>query len=470
MKRDELEQLSKNELIELQLAQNEQLARLQAAFEQLKADYEALLYKFEHNQKKPPPTSKNSSQPPSRDQKPKKPKHHGRKRKHGPPEGHEKHERQLVANPDQVVELHPQRCQACQTDLSQAAGQLTKVNQVTELPPAKAQVLEVRQYEVACLHCGRTEVAQPPAGLEMERTFGARLEATVVYLRQEQHLSYQRTQEALRLLSGVDISQGAIDHIMRRAGQSALAQVPAIQAVVTRSPVIHCDETGCRVEGSNWWEWVFCTPQAVLHLIRHNRSADIIREVMGTFEAEVWVSDCHTAQLKAPSKERQLCLAHQHRNLQALVEAQPQLLWPKEMQVLFQHAIHVHHERQKLSPAAFEKQVARVERICERLLNRPNAPPEIGKLLRRYQKHRPSLFVFLHRTDVEPTNNVAEQALRPSVIHRKVTNGFRSGWGAKAYAAIASVIHTAERSGGNAFQAIQSLFGPPALPLQARCE
>jgi transposase len=117
-----------------------------------------------------------------------------------------------------------------------------------------------------------------------------------------------------------------------------------------------------------------------------------------------------------------------------------------------------------------EEQVARVERICERLLNRPHAPPEIGKLLRRYQKHRQSLFVFLHRTDVEPTNNVAEQALRCSVIHRKVTNGFRSGWGAKTYAAIASVIHTAECSDMHAFQAIQSLFGPPALPLHVRCE
>jgi transposase len=62
---------------------------------------------------------------------------------------------------------------------------------------------------------------------------------------------------------------------------------------------------------------------------------------------------------------------------------------------------------------------------------------------------------------------VAERALRPSVIHRKVTNGFRSSWGADAYAAIASVIHTAERSGVHAFHAIQSLFGTTALPLQA---
>jgi transposase len=470
MRREELEQLSKDQLIDLLLAQYEQLVKLQAAFEQLKADYEALKYKFEHNQKKPPTTSKNSSQPPSRDEKPSKPKHHGRRRKHGPPEGHEPHERQMVAQPDQVVELHPERCQACQSDLSQTEGQLVKVNQITELPPASAQVVEVRQYEACCPHCGQTEVAQPEEGLEMERTFGTRLEATVVYYRQEQHMSYQRTQEALHALNGVHISQGAIDHIMRRAGRSALKKEPAIRQGVACSAVIHSDETGSRVEAGNWWEWVFCAPQAVLHVIRDNRSQDIIKEVMGQQVAEVWVSDCHTAQLKAPAKERQLCLAHQLRNLQALVDAHLGVLWPKEMQALFQHAIRLHHERGKLTPETFQEQVARVERICERLLNRPHAPPEIGKLLRRYQKHRQSLFVFLHRTDVEPTNNVAEQALRCSVIHRKVTNGFRSGWGAKTYAAIASVIHTAERSDMHAFQAIQSLFGPPALPLHVRCE
>ena len=46
--------------------------------------------------------------------------------------------------------------------------------------------------------------------------------------------------------------------------------------------------------------------------------------------------------------------------------------------------------------------------------------------------------------DVPATNNVAERALRPSVIFRKVTNGFRSDWGAQTYAAFRSVVSTAK--------------------------
>ncbi|MFL9828564.1 transposase [Rhodoplanes sp. SY1] len=55
---------------------------------------------------------------------------------------------------------------------------------------------------------------------------------------------------------------------------------------------------------------------------------------------------------------------------------------------------------------------------------------------------RGKLLVFLTRRDIEPTNNVSKRALRPSVIFRKVTNGFRSAWGAKAYADICSVVAT----------------------------
>ena len=91
--------------------------------------------------------------------------------------------------------------------------------------------------------------------------------------------------------------------------------------------------------------------------------------------------------------------------------------------------------------------------------------PDASRMQRRYQNHRQSLFIFLYRRDVSPTNNVSERALRPSVIHRKVIGCFRSKWGAHAYAALATVVDTAELNGIHAFAAIQSLFGRPSPPL-----
>ena len=47
------------------------------------------------------------------------------------------------------------------------------------------------------------------------------------------------------------------------------------------------------------------------------------------------------------------------------------------------------------------------------------------------------------------TNNVSERHLRPSVIFRNVTNGFRCEWGAETYAAFRSVVSTAKANGAS---------------------
>jgi transposase len=280
-------------------------------------------------------------------------------------------------------------------------------------------------------------------------------------------MSYERTQTALWNLHGVAISQGGIDQIMQRAGRQAVAATEPLQQAVQASAVVNSDETSARVDGRNWWEWVFCTATAILHVIKPSRGADVIQAVMSTHCAEVWGSDCWSAQLKAPAQCRQLCLAHQLRNLQAVLDRYPRLFWAQAMQALFRYAIHVHHQRDQLSAAQFATQVARIATLCDWLLARPLAQPEALRLQQRYRKHRQHLFVFLERTDVAPTNNVSERALRSSVVHRKVSGGFRSQWGAEAYAALASIIDTAALKGTKAFEALQTLLGPPALPLPA---
>lgn len=317
MLQEEMEQLNREELISIILKQAKLIVALQK-------EIDALRMKLEKGQK-PPTNSKNSSQPPSRDQKSGKLANRP-KRKHGPSKGHEKYERKFVAKPDHTLELKAERCSACHADLHEQAGKLVDVNQVVELPPAKAEVIEVRQYEVACQACGHLETMPAPEGLEMKRTFGTRLEATVTYYRQEQHMSYQRTEQALLALHGVEISQGGIDQIMQRSGKKAKAEMPGIQSVIQTSKVINSDETGTRIDGQKAWEWVFCTLEAVLHVIKPSRGADVIRSVMGQHQVEVWGSDCLTSQLNAPALLWQICLAHQLRNLQAVVELYPNAL------------------------------------------------------------------------------------------------------------------------------------------------
>jgi len=66
-----------------------------------------------------------------------------------------------------------------------------------------------------------------------------------------------------------------------------------------------------------------------------------------------------------------------------------------------------------------------------------------------------NLFLFLEEAGIPPTNNSSEQAIRMSVIFRRVTNGFRSSWGRDLFAAVRSVVNTGNRHGLTAYQSIQ---------------
>ena len=77
----------------------------------------------------------------------------------------------------------------------------------------------------------------------------------------------------------------------------------------------------------------------------------------------------------------------------------------------------------------------------------------------RLRKHfgglREHLFTFITERAAPATNNGSERELRPSVIFRKVTNGFRSEWGRDLFAAVRSVVGTGQRANLSPFAAIR---------------
>jgi transposase len=150
-----------------------------------------------------------------------------------------------------------------------------------------------------------------------------------------------------------------------------------------------------------------------------------------------------------------------------VLDHQPRLQWALALQALFRQALHLGKRRTELSPQGYARRVTEVEHRLVGLLQQQVRGVHARRLRQRYRRHREHLFVFLHCPDVPPDNNACERALRPSVIHRKVTNGFRSEWGAHAYAALATIIETAKLHHHNVFDTLVQLMGPPVLPLLA---
>jgi transposase len=444
---ESLRELSRDDLIEL-------ILKLAGEVQQLQAEVTTL--------KKPRTTSRNSSQPPSRDWKQNRAAGK-RSKKRGAKSGHAKAERALVDNPTTVIEVPVATCANCGTDLRAVAPQRTIRRQITELPEIKPVVIETRQDEVACPCCQQLQRGVLPEGLEATRQFGPRLEGLVAYFHHEHHMGFERTQTVLQDVLDIPISEGGAVAIIERAGEAAQPEAEVIGEQVRQSKVIGSDETSARVNGRNWWEWVFQSPAGEYHLIVPSRGQNVIDAFMREARAEVWNSDCWKPQLNAPADLHQLCIPHQIRNLQKLIDERPHLRWAREMQDLFRGAVHLGHRRDELTIPGFQGQVTRLEKRLDELLHRRVTGRLAVNLLDRYRTHREHLFVFLYRPDVPPDNNACERALRPSVIHRKVLGSFRSEWGPRAYAALATVLNTTKRAGENAFHKLVSLMGKPIL-------
>lgn len=162
-----------------------------------------------------------------------------------------------------------------------------------------------------------------------------------------------------------------------------------------------------------------------------------MEEVMEEYETNVWVSDLYGAQLGHGGKS-QVCLARQIRNLKYGIDCGDRVFAPG-MRELLCEAMDVGKHRDTLDDQTLEEKLRVFEQRVQELLSREPTDKEGIRLQNRYMKHADGLFVFLADRDVPYTNNVSERSIRMSKMFLKVTNGFRSVWGADMFGAVRSV-------------------------------
>jgi transposase len=131
------------------------------------------------------------------------------------------------------------------------------------------------------------------------------------------------------------------------------------------------------------------------------------------------------------------------------------------MKRLFLKAIALQRRRHTLADSTVQQYCSRLRGSLREILNLHPKSVEGQQLRKRYHKIRDHLLLFLTDETVLPTNNASEQALRWSVVFRKVTNGFRSEWGAELFTQVRSLVNTAQRQGISAFDAISRALTSP---------
>jgi len=439
---------SRVDLIALIEAQAQQIATLTARIAALEARLAA-----------PTKTPDNSSVPPSKGQKPELP-DPGKK---PPRPSRPGVTRTLAEHPDKIIAATLSACPHC--DHALAAADMADIHAYDhiDLPPIRPIVTRIHRHRGVCPCCRKPVSAAAPEGFAPGSPFGPGIAALIIHLHITQAISFERLARLMDEVFGLSISEGAIANILVRAQTPLVAAAATIADAVRASPVVGSDETSARVGGKTRWQWVLLSTTAVCHIIADTRAAAVVTTFLRGARPEVWVADRYCGQL-GHGAVRQVCLAHLLRDATYAIEAGDADFAPAFKRLLLR-AVAIGKRRASLKDSTLAHYRADLDRRLDRLLCGPQPQPASARrLLRAMRRDRADLFRFVTRRDVPYTNNACERALRPSVIFRKVTNCFRAEWGAKVYAAAASVIATGRLHGLTALDALRAaLAGAPVM-------
>jgi transposase len=399
--------------------------------------------------------SRNSSRPPSSDppQSPRPRRGRSGRRRGGQP-GHAGHTRTLVPveEVDEVVVLKPDRCRGCQAPLWGEDARPFR-HQVIEIPPIQPMVTEYQWHQLTCPSCGETTRAPWPKGVP-SGTYGPRVHAMVALCSGSYRLSKRTTAQVMEDVFRVPMSVGTISQSEKATTEVLAAPVEEARAYVPEHPVAHLDETSWRQGVKRAWLWVAVTTLVTVFVIRQSRGGQVARELLGKGFTGILVTDRDSAYNWYAVRWRQLCWSHLWRDFEAIrgrgglsEEIGEALLEQTHQMFTWWHRVCA----DTLARSTFRSYMTPLRREVERLL-KVGSQCGVAKTegtCREILKRREALWTFVQVEGVEPTNNIAERAIRPGVQWRKGSFGTQSEDGSRFVESMMTVVATLKQQKRN---------------------
>jgi transposase len=415
--------------------------------------------------------SSTSSKPPSSDivkpPKPPPPEGQDRRRIGGQP-GHPKHER--VAFPPEAVnggsfDHRLDSCPACGLDLLSALDVAPRVVQQVDVREVPLAIQEHRSHPGWCPHCQKMYEAPLPPGIARGGLVGPSLTTLIAYLKGACHASFSTVRKFLRDVVRVTISRGELARVIAKVSRALERPYEELLGALPDEARLNVDETGHKQNGQRQWTWCFRAGLYTLFKIDPSRSGDVLIGVLGTEFNGVLGCDYFSAYRRYHREFGvllQFCLAHLIRDvkyLTTLPDARDRAYGERLREALRQ-LFAVIHRREELSAAAFQDRLdaARTEVLRCGAQDVPETRAS-GNLAKRFAVHGESYFRFITTPEVEPTNNLAEQAIRFVVLDRLVTQGTRSEAGNRWCERIWTVIATCVQQGRSVFAYLEAAVG-----------
>lgn len=445
MKREDLLELSKEQLVEIILRLLEANAALAARVAQLE----------DQLSKRRPPKDKSKpdwvrANKPKTDPKPSSKKGHrgfGRK----------------CEEPTRRVQHVAANCPVCGRILR--GGWVKRRRQVLHVPVVPVQVVAHEIIARRCPKCHNDVL--PEVDLSAEVVGQSRVSvdtmSMIATMSEDGRMPLRAIQRQLERLHGLKLSLGElvdILHLVAKRGQGTLKQ---LKEQVRASPVVHGDESGWRENGQNGYIWSFSTPDVRYFEYRHTRSGTVVTEILGDAFEGCLTTDFYAGYNRMQGRH-QRCWAHLLRDIHGLKEDFPDDTslhrWARRVHKLFRWA------------KAFESsdlgRRQQAQRVFERTLSSICQPYLSGQavqrtLCERVERFLPELFEFVADPLVPADNNAAERSLRTLVIDRKISGGTRSDKGSATKMALASLFGTWHIRAENSFQACRHLLLSPQV-------
>lgn len=363
-----------------------------------------------------------------------------------------------------VDRLGKPSCPECRSQLNDLQ---THQRCVEDLIPSKVVITCYHTTSGWCPCCRKRIESrgenQPPAADLPHAQLGLNALATAMVMRVCYRLPLRQITRLFLQLPGLKISPGAIVKQIKRCAKWLGKQYHRLKWAIRAAGVVHADETGWRTNGKNGYLWTLTTADHTLFHVDRSRSARVIADLLGEMfgkNGQTLVSDFYGVydQFDGP---QQKCLTHLLRELRDSIAKRPELaghLLFTRCKRLIQDMLRLKKRRKKLKAADYWRRVERLEQRLGNLAAQRYEDPDADRICKRLNKYQSKLTTFLHKKEVDGTNNAAERALRPAVVMRKITGGSRSSEGARAWSILASVMRTAEQQGKDVLDSIKQLL------------
>jgi transposase len=318
------------------------------------------------------------------------------------------------------------QCPICKKAVGKAVDTVVKYSEDITLQPRPT----VTRYIISRHWCSECETYVKSADIPPITRIGIKTMGYILYARYRLRLPLRKIQESLLDLYDFKISEGEIVETIQDAEQVFGKRYEAIKVLIQEAKVVYSDETGWRMDGDNWWLWVFVTNEGTQYVIEDTRGKGVAQTALGNKKDRVIISDGYAAYQNLPG-DKQQCWVH----LLRVAKIHSVVLY-EDLVILYKKLII------ELEKPVTQRNRQILEHEFDILLKREYKDSGVLKVKRRMTKHRPYLFTCVDWEGVLPENNTAERAIRKQVVMRKIFGGSRSLAGAHAHQVNSSVIET----------------------------